>query len=222
MEVIRTEAFVPTPAVPALDDDEIHVWLLELPADTAHKAVAIAADAVRDRLLASYAGAAQAPTMARGAHGKPYAPQFPQLEFNLSHSGAQVLLAFARQQALGIDLERGERRHAFNDIAQRYFAASEAAALARLDEPSRRHAFLRLWTCKEAVMKAIGRGLAYGLDQVVLEVDHHALPQHVADIGVDDGPATQWRIVAFEDPHWSGALAWRGGARTLRTLRVVG
>lgn len=81
------------------------------------------------------------------------------LHFNLSHSGILGLLGVHPSLALGVDIE-AERPRNFLGLAQRYFSASEQAWLAAQPEPARGHAFTRLWTCKEAWMKADGRGLA--------------------------------------------------------------
>src|SRR3546814_6405959 len=58
----------------------------------------------------------------------------------------------------GIDLERQRPRARALEIAERYFSADEAAALAALPAADRSVAFLELWTAKEAVLKALGRG----------------------------------------------------------------
>lgn len=81
------------------------------------------------------------------------------LHFNLSHSGTLGLLGVHSSLALGVDIE-AERPRNFLGLAQRYFSASEQAWLAAQPESAREHAFARLWTCKEAWMKADGRGLA--------------------------------------------------------------
>ncbi len=65
------------------------------------------------------------------AHGKPYAPGFP--EFNISHSGAWVVCALAAVGSIGIDVETVN-------------VGSRCAALAT-------------WTAKEATLKAAGARL---------------------------------------------------------------
>lgn len=81
------------------------------------------------------------------------------LQFNLSHSGTLGLLGMHPALALGVDIE-AERPRDFLGLAQRFFAPPEQAWLAAQPESGRAHAFARLWTCKEAWMKADGRGLA--------------------------------------------------------------
>jgi 4'-phosphopantetheinyl transferase len=51
-------------------------------------------------------------------------------------------------------------------IAERHFAAAEHALLRGLAPDLGREAFWRCWTRKEAFLKAVGEGLAFGLDRV--------------------------------------------------------
>ncbi|MGH9476402.1 MAG: 4'-phosphopantetheinyl transferase family protein [Terriglobales bacterium] len=92
----------------------------------------------------------------RGAHGKPeLAGCGPR--FNLSHSGMLGLVGLHPSIELGVDVE-AERARNFSGLAQHFFTPGEQAWLARQQDTA--HAFARLWTCKEAWMKADGRGLA--------------------------------------------------------------
>lgn len=92
----------------------------------------------------------------RGAHGKPeLAGAGPR--FNLSHSGGMGLIGLHPRLELGVDIE-AERARNFTGLAGRFFTRGEQAWLA--DQADTAHAFARLWTCKEAWMKADGRGLA--------------------------------------------------------------
>src|SRR5699024_314193 len=67
---------------------------------------------------------------------------------------------------LGCDLELARPRPRALEIAQRYFTAAEAGWLARLDGPAREAAFVRIWCAKEAMLKAHGRGIAFGLHRL--------------------------------------------------------
>src|SRR3546814_3037285 len=51
-------------------------------------------------------------------------------------------------------------------LAERFFVRSETGALLALPAEAREAAFVRLWCAKEAVLKAHGRGLAFGLDRL--------------------------------------------------------
>src|SRR4029079_11690195 len=90
-------------------------------------------------------------------------------------------------QPLGIDLERVDREIEIDDIARRYFSTAEADAIEALAPERKLAAFLRLWTCKEAVLKALGEGISFGLDRVAFALDANGTPQHVAAIAADAG-----------------------------------
>jgi 4'-phosphopantetheinyl transferase len=53
----------------------------------------------------------------------------------------------------------------------RFFAPAEAAHLERLDGEARRSRFFDLWTLKEALVKALGTGLATSLPSLAFTVD---------------------------------------------------
>jgi hypothetical protein len=99
------------------------------------------------------------------ATGKPRLVGVRDFAFNLSHSGDWVVLATSEGGSVGIDIEPSQapRNLAVERISARYFHPPEQRALAALDPSQRRTGFARLWTLKEAYLKATGRGLS-GLD----------------------------------------------------------
>jgi 4'-phosphopantetheinyl transferase len=204
---------------PALGDDEIHVWRLMLDDAPDHRAVATAARALLGRLLARYAGLDQPPIIARTGRGKPYAPTLADIDFNLSHARDHVLIAIARAQPLGVDLERVDRKLDAHDLARRFFSKDEADALDALPDAMRAAAFLRLWTCKEAVLKALGAGISFGLDRVAFALDASGHPVAIADIAAEAGDRAGWRVSLLEPaPGFLGALAWHGAPRQIRAF----
>ena len=93
--------------------------------------------------------------------GKPSLSQeHRSLQFNLSHSGDLVLVAIARDRAVGIDVERIRTDMDVDDIAARFFSANERRIVASVDGLARYEAFFSCWTRKEAYLKAKGVGLA--------------------------------------------------------------
>ncbi|MGH8173311.1 MAG: 4'-phosphopantetheinyl transferase family protein [Rhodanobacteraceae bacterium] len=167
-----------------------------------------------------YADLDRAPEIQRGEHGKPFAPELEGLDFNLSHARNHVLLAFARNQPIGVDLERLDRVLAVDELARRFFATTEANALDAIDPAQRPGAFLHLWTCKEAVLKAIGAGLSFGLGRVVFELLPDGSPGRLCEVASEVGSATDWCISRLEPaPAFTGALAWNGPPRKVRAFR---
>ena len=98
-----------------------------------------------------------------GPHGKPCCAGAP--EFNLSHSGDLILLAFHGSGAVGVDVEQARPDLDWRPIACRVFPPAEAAALASLPAGEQPGAFLRAWCRREARLKARGEGLA-GLERL--------------------------------------------------------
>ena len=99
-------------------------------------------------------------------YGRPGVPG-AQLSFNVSHSGAIGLIALADgQRRLGVDVEQVRAGTDVNGLAGRFFHPAETAAIG-----DRRDAFFRCWTRKEAVVKALGRGLSHPLDSFAVDVD---------------------------------------------------
>jgi 4'-phosphopantetheinyl transferase len=126
-----------------------------------------------------------------------------------SHSGDGLLLAFAQGVVLGVDMEVERPRPNALAIARRYFAPAEVAWLEA--QPGDAHAFLRLWCAKEAVLKAHGRGLAFGLHRLAFAERDGALVLADADPALGDPAA--WSLHEFSPhPGYRAALAWRAAA----------
>ncbi len=135
----------------------------------------IAAHALARLLLSSVTG--ELPEAIRfriGVNGKPelqYGGRASSaVRFNLSHTNGMVVVGAADGLELGVDVEATNRRVDLA-VADRYFFGAEARWLAGLDPSRRTEGFLRLWTLKEAYIKATGLGLSQPLDEFWFEVD---------------------------------------------------
>lgn len=192
-----------------LRDDEIHVWLLAYRHAQGR--------APLRRVLAAYLGIdVGGVALVDGEHGRPELAGHlvdRSLGFNWSHSADHALIAVGRQIVPGIDLERLRPRPRALEIAQRYFSAGEAAALATLPAADRSTAFLELWTAKEAVLKALGRGIGFGLHRLSIASDGDRLTLQQFD--GNDSRAWQLQRLAV-GPALLAALAWHGGPRKIR------
>jgi 4'-phosphopantetheinyl transferase len=92
------------------------------------------------------------------------------LRFNLAHSGQLALVAVAFGCDVGVDVEALRPIEHWRGIAARYFHPDEAAAIAAAAPSNRNAAFLRCWTRKEAILKAVGVGLAQSLQSFAVPV----------------------------------------------------
>lgn len=93
--------------------------------------------------------------------GKPVFRENRDVYFNISHSGGYVVLAFGNAP-LGVDIECVRETNL--KLAERFFAKEEYEYLLAQKEDDRKDAFCRIWTGKEAVVKAEGSGLSRSLD----------------------------------------------------------
>jgi 4'-phosphopantetheinyl transferase len=126
---------------------------------------------------------------ALGPHGKPYLAGTPALEFNLTHSGELALIALSSRGAVGVDVESLARRpFDVQSLASRVLATPERDWVAGLAHDAQAHAFLQLWSCKEAVSKAAGGGFTTGFAGIRIEPHRLAQPQEVQAAG------GRWRL----------------------------
>ncbi len=103
-----------------------------------------------------------------GPRGKPRlcrrAGLEPDLRFNLSHSGARMLVAVTAGHEIGVDIEcalqRGARSRHERALAARRFGPEQARRLGELEPDARTREFLRAWSAHEATLKCLGSGLA--------------------------------------------------------------
>lgn len=150
--------------------------------------------------------------LVRDAAGRPRLAGFAgDCDTGWSHSGGGLVIAFARGIVLGVDLEWMRPRANAVALARRFFAREEAEWLEALPEPARERAFLRLWCAKEALLKAHGRGLVFGLARLAFEERGGALVLATCDARL--GAPGDWRLHEWSPrPGYRAALAWRDDA----------
>jgi 4'-phosphopantetheinyl transferase len=173
----------------SFEPGEIHVWLLSARIDAGERAAYRAALSVEElerahryrfvmdqdrsivgrgglrQILAGYCKESPADLQFEtGPHGKPELRHpSSEIRFNMSHAGDCVLIGVANGAECGVDIERQQSRVSGQKIAQRFFCPREVAWIG--EDQAR---FTRLWTLKEAVIKALGHGLAMPLDAMDL------------------------------------------------------
>ncbi len=117
---------------------------------------------------------ADALELKRGEHNKPYTDELicgKKVAFNVSHSQGLALVAITLGDRLGIDLEKISREVAWEPLARRFLSAFEYRALSEQPEDNRMRSFFTCWARKEAFVKALGDGIAYGLKEFDVSVD---------------------------------------------------
>jgi 4'-phosphopantetheinyl transferase len=93
------------------------------------------------------------------------------LRFNLAHTGDLAIYAVALDDEIGIDLERVHAYCEALPIANRFFSKQEFDWLQAQPLEERNLSFFRLWTRKEAYLKASGDGLRRPLNQFTILPD---------------------------------------------------
>jgi 4'-phosphopantetheinyl transferase len=232
------EAWGPAPPRPILGPAEVHVWRVDLGRadsggaalsdDERARAARFHSDRDRERFTASHAALRtilglytgcrpDELTFEAGPHGKPSLMGQPgaTIAFNMSHSGSLAVVAIATGRRVGIDVE-GARPMAERDtIVARFLSARERSDFARLPETLQTAAFFRVWTCKEAYIKAIGTGLATPLDSFSVSVDPRE-PPGLLDIAGDPDEAARWSIDDLDiGPGYAGAVMAEGAGWSL-------
>jgi 4'-phosphopantetheinyl transferase len=157
----------------------------------------------------------------RSSLGKPYVADTG-IHFNLSHSGRYALIGMCHGSEIGVDTEFIPTTVDWRELAERYFAAEERAWLAAAPPDQHSSRFFRLWTVKEAFLKATGEGLGRPLAAIVVtfrpgegptlsegewQAGELALaPDHAAAAVVRHGIGIRWHQ-PFERDVFSPALA---------------
>ena len=103
--------------------------------------------------------------------GRPWLPAAPRLSWSVSSCRTGMLAAWSPTAEIGVDLEDRARTVDCLPLAKRYFAPHETQLVVEAAEADRLTVFLRFWCLKEAVLKAIGEGLAYGLERFAFELE---------------------------------------------------
>ena len=207
-------AWLIPPAKLELGLDEVHIWRRRrvVSGTVGHRAQG----GTLSKLINLYTGIKEKDiVLQKGEHGKPYLPD-SDLRFNLSHSVDLALYAFARGRDVGVDLERETRKVKALDIAERFFSASEKEFLRSLPEDGLQAAFLRIWTRKEAYVKAVGTGITEGLSTFSVAPDKYpafCLP-------VPESPKwALWDISVGEG--YAGAMSTRTGQVRVRLFHLA-
>jgi 4'-phosphopantetheinyl transferase len=118
-------------------------------------------------------------------------------------------VAVHRDLDVGVDVDRVRVVSNHRDLARRFFAPAEHAALAALSGEPADRAFLRCWTRKEACSKVLGEPLIPMLRRLEVTVDP-GLPARVVSVDGDPAAAASWALDDFEPaPGYVGALASR-------------
>jgi 4'-phosphopantetheinyl transferase len=175
-------------------------------------------------LLGAYLGiAGKSVRIIRSVRGKPVLDPVihrNSLHFSMAKSVDRLLVGFSSTSPVGVDLEpAGRRAHRALGVARRYFSPAEADALEALSPADVDRAFLHTWACKEAVVKASGRGIANELCRFTVET-RPDLPPAVLDF--ENENASNWSLaLTCPEKGFLGAVATHDLGMSLRSARLL-
>ena len=131
----------------------------------------VAARIVTKTILSKYLGIPEITKIvfSTTSYGKPQVNNYD-LHFNISHSENIILLAFSKVNPIGIDVEFQKSNVEFLSMAKHLFSEREYEALKQLKGSELVQAFYYCWTRKESIIKAIGQGLSFPLDQFAVSL----------------------------------------------------
>jgi 4'-phosphopantetheinyl transferase len=245
---VVTFLWSPGPAAPRVSPNEVHVWAARLDRSAAEReklarllspdeqerASRYVAPTIRSQfivargllraILAPYL--AVAPEDLRFGQSDRTKPGllYPDasLCFNVSHSGSVGLFAVSMSREIGVDVEQSRGCPTHLELAQRFFAPAEAAALTALPAEQTEEVFFRVWTRKEAFLKLTGLGLSGGLESFEVSVRPEE-PARLIAIGGQPGPAARYALETLEPAEgYVGAVAVEGPEYQLRLFSWMG
>lgn len=112
------------------------------------------------------------------------------LQFSLSHTRGLAACAIGQSHSFGIDAEAWTTPTPIG-VAEHYFSPAEARLVARATGVRQQETFFRLWTLKEAYLKATGHGLAVPLDSFSFNLNPVAITLK------EPRDASAWRFAEF-------------------------
>ena len=154
--------------------------------------------------------------VAYGENGKPYLADFPDVHFNLSHSGERVMCVLSPFD-VGCDVEiiKGDRGR----LAERFFKPEESAWIKHFETLEKQsEAFYRLWTLKECYMKVTGRGLSLMPDMFALHMDEL---ENVTLFHDGDRPEYDFREIDLHDGYRYAYCMKNNGENAPQEIRCV-
>lgn len=181
----------------------VQVWLLPHVPGTRGEPQA------RELLGEHFGLAPQAVPMTRDERSRPWLlPPWAHYGTGWSHSGDHLLLGLGEHVRLGVDLERLRPRPRMREVVARFFHPEEVRWLDSLADAECGDRFFRLWCAKEALLKAHGHGISFGLHRLQFAEDGQGA-LHLAWCDPALGDPARWTLHEWlAAPGYRAALAW--------------
>jgi 4'-phosphopantetheinyl transferase len=135
--------------------------------------------------------------------------------FNLSHAANAAVCTIARNSEIGIDIERIRPVENIESVFRSFATVREYAAFMHLSGDERQTMFFKVWTLKEACLKAEGTGLSIPPGSV--EVLNGSASRTLVTIGLH-----HWCVIEFSiGSGWTGALALSASDGRVAAPKIV-
>ena len=161
-------------------------------------------------LLCDHLGCANGElAFAATSYGKPFAVVDgtpATIRFNVSHGGRHGLIAVAPKGRLGVDVEERAARRDLDGLIDTAFAPGEQADLATAPGSRKLHMFYHIWTMKEALLKALGTGLARDMSGFEIPADLRR-GETTDPFRFPWMPDIGWRLADLGNEEFAAALA---------------
>ena len=141
--------------------------------------------------------------------GKPFARvngNVAPISFNVSHSGRHGLIALTSEGRIGVDVEERSTNRNLDACIRLLFAPEEKAEFVNVHGQDKVERFYRLWTLKEALIKAVGAGLS--IDTAKFEVPRAMVRgRKTGTFRFPDTPAETWDLKNIGNDVFAAAIA---------------
>lgn len=107
---------------------------------------------------------------------KPYLPNHSSVFFNISHAGDYGLIAIAKYP-VGVDIEYINKEFNYKEILQNVFNKNEIESIENSND--KQQTFYKFWTRKEAIVKAIGKGIDEGFSEISVMDGFHSIESSI-------------------------------------------
>ena len=149
--------------------------------------------------------------LSKRSNKKPFLALYPELHFNVSHAENYAIIAVGKEE-LGVDVEYLSKDFNYSEILSTVFNESEINVI--LTAKNKNKTFYKLWTRKEAIVKATGKGIDDNLINInVLDGDNF--------IDSIFQSKQNMQVVSFDvDQDYLGALAFKKGRVDVENIKL--
>lgn len=195
-------------ALACLDEGEVHRWS-RFEYSGPRRQFVLTRAALRAVLCTELACANDELAFGVSPPGKPFAmvrDRPAEISFSVSHGGRHGLIAYAARGRLGVDIEDRTPARRLDILIEAALGDEERAEVTSARGSDRLHRFYKLWTMKEALLKADGRGIQ--LDASTFEIPRairHGKASGMLEL--PQLPGVTWHLWDLGEERFAAAIA---------------